>query len=89
MNKFYGLKQDFSQMCEKFYWYLSIVSEIEQDGEDPKVIKDLAKDYLKRVIIPKEKELEERMLEKLPKVTATRLINKLQMEVIQMEKGIE
>ena len=29
------------------------------------------------------------MLEKLPKVTATRLISELQMEVIQMEKGIE
>lgn len=89
MNKFYGLKQDFSQIREKFYWYLSIVSEIEKDGGDPKVIKDLARDYLKRVIIPKEKELEERMLGKLPKVTATRLINELQMEVIQMEKGIE
>lgn len=89
MNKFYGLAKDFSQMCEKFYWYLSIVSEMEQDGEDPKVIKDLARDYLKKVIIPKEKELEERMYEKLPIVTAIRLKNELQMEVIQMEKGIE
>ena len=43
MNKFYALTKNFSQMCEKFYWYLSIVSEIELDREDPKVIKAIAK----------------------------------------------
>ena len=89
MNKLFSLCKDLQRQTEKFYFYMSIIVDIQKNNENPEKVKAIAKDYLKKVIASTAREIEETYRDILPPYTAVERVKDLQMEILRMEKEIE
>ena len=90
MNKLFALLRDWHGVhFEKFYFYVCIIEDIEEECEDSSEVKAILKEYFEEVIKPKAKEIEETYQKVLPQKTALKRIEVLKKELEELEKEID
>lgn len=90
MDKLSELLREWHEICFiKFYFYVCLIEDIEEECEDSSEVRTILKEYFEGVIKPKAKEIEETYQKVLPQKTAQKRIEVLKKELKELEKDMD